>query len=321
MTYPLRAIQRVLAVLIVGAIALCATPARGAPGVDWPLSPAPDVTEAFDLPPQPWLPGHRGVDLAASAGQAVRAAADGVVAFAGTVAGRGVISIDHATVRTTYEPVEASVASGDVVLRGQIIGTVIAGHQDCSVEVCLHWGARLGEQYVDPLTLLTPHAVRLLPLSSQEPTPGWAGPSAQPGSYPHGAGYTTVHPAPGGIFTSGVGPRWGTFHSGIDLAAEVGTPVYSATSGVVIAAGAASGFGQWVVIDPGTDGWYLIYGHVDQYFVAAGQQVTAGQQIATVGNRGQSTGPHLHFEIRRGLYGGQRLDPQKWLSERGIVIE
>lgn len=133
-----------------------------------PVQPL-QIDRAFDAPTQDWLPGHRGVDLRAPAGTAVSAPADGVVAFAGMVAGRPVLSVDHVdphdptgTVRTTYEPVTAAVSRGDRTSAGQTIGTVAdATHCDRG---CLHWGARRGRSYVDPMSFLrarirlwTPH--------------------------------------------------------------------------------------------------------------------------------------------------------------------
>ena len=96
--------------------------------------------------------------------------------------------------------------------------------------------------------------------------------------------------------TSCFGGRWGVTHYGVDIAAPIGTPIYAATAGVVQRAGTATGFGCAVYIR-GDDGAVTVYGHVNQYFVAAGERVAAGEQIAEVGNRGQSTGPHLHFEV------------------------
>ncbi len=112
------------------------------------------VTKYFDAPETPFGAGHRGVDLAAAAGQDVLASDLGVVVFAGLVAGRPVISVDHdGGLRTTYEPVAAKVAVGDQVYRGQVLGTVLGGHPGCPVAACLHWGVRRGEDYVDPLAL------------------------------------------------------------------------------------------------------------------------------------------------------------------------
>ena len=118
--------------------------------------------------------------------------------------------------------------------------------------------------------------------------------------------------------TSGYGPRWGTFHRGIDLAAPIGTPILAAHDGVVTDAGPASGFGLWVVVDgvdPTGQPFSTVYGHNNRNLVTAGQQVSAGQQIAEVGNRGQSTGPHLHFEVWPGGRDvGTSTDPTGWLD-------
>jgi murein DD-endopeptidase MepM/ murein hydrolase activator NlpD len=132
----------------------------------WPLAGVPRVTRPFQPPPRPWLPGHRGVDLASTPGATVYAAGPGVVAFAGTVAGVGVVSIDHAGgLRTTYEPVMPQVHAGQQVSAGEPIGTLVAGHPGCPVAACLHWGLRRGRDYLDPLLLLHAGRVRLLPLT------------------------------------------------------------------------------------------------------------------------------------------------------------
>jgi murein DD-endopeptidase MepM/ murein hydrolase activator NlpD len=132
-----------------------------------------------------------------------------------------------------------------------------------------------------------------------------------------GAGY--VRPASGAT-SSCYGSRWGVTHYGVDIAAPIGTPIYAATSGVVQRAGSATGFGLAVYIR-GDDGAVTVYGHVNDYYVEAGERVSAGEQIAEVGNRGQSTGPHLHFEVHPSgaMYSGQ-IDPVPWLRARGITI-
>ena len=94
-------------------------------------------------------------------------------------------------------------------------------------------------------------------------------------------------------------PAGASPHYGVDIAAPIGTPIYAATSGVVKRAGTATGFGLAVYI-LGDDGYVTVYGHVNRYFVSVGERVSAGEQIAEVGNRGQSTGPHLHFEVHPG---------------------
>lgn len=134
----------------------------------WPTGALGVVLEGFDPPAVRWGSGHRGVDLSLAAGSPVLAASDGTVAFAGTVAGRPVVSIDHADgIRTTYEPVEASVSAGDVVTRGQVIGTLQAGHRADGADA-LHWGARTGpKEYVNPLRLVSPPVIRLKPVDGE----------------------------------------------------------------------------------------------------------------------------------------------------------
>ena len=120
-----------------------------------------------------------------------------------------------------------------------------------------------------------------------------------------------------GIFTSGFGYRWGALHAGIDLAGPIGTPIYAASDGVVVDAGPTAGYGAWVKIRH-ADGTVTLYGHVNTWDVQIGQRVRAGDQIATIGNRGNSTGPHCHFEVLLG--GTNRVDPVPWLAARGINV-
>ena len=132
---------------------------------DWPLAPRPHVERAFDKPAKNWLPGHRGVDLGGSAGQSVLASGDGIVVFAGVVAGKPTVSIDHSGgLRTTYEPVVAVVRAGQRVAARAVIGTLETGHEGCAVEACLHWGLRRGREYLDPLGLVRTQPLRLKPL-------------------------------------------------------------------------------------------------------------------------------------------------------------
>lgn len=118
-----------------------------------------------------------------------------------------------------------------------------------------------------------------------------------------------------GRFTSGYGSRWGTFHWGIDVANKIGTPILAAADGVVVESGPASGFGLWVRVLH-ADGATTIYGHINRALVAEGQRVKAGQKIAEMGNRGHSTGPHLHFEVWNAA--GQKINPIRWLQQHGI---
>lgn len=120
-----------------------------------------------------------------------------------------------------------------------------------------------------------------------------------------------------GIFTSNFGYRWGSLHAGIDIANSIGTPILAVSDGVVIEAGPTAGYGAYVKLRH-SDGTVTLYGHVDTWTVGVGEQVMAGDQIATMGNRGFSTGPHCHFEVL--LNGTNRIDPLPWLAERGINV-
>ncbi|RZU31171.1 M23 family metallopeptidase [Blastococcus saxobsidens] len=122
-----------------------------------------------------------------------------------------------------------------------------------------------------------------------------------------------------GRVTSCYGSRWGTMHLGLDIAAPIGTPVFSPEPGVVLQAGPASGFGLAVAVQH-PDGAITVYGHVNQVFVSEGQVVSGGERIAEVGNRGQSTGPHLHFEVHQGGLYADRSNPVPWLAKRGIDL-
>ena len=128
-----------------------------------------------------------------------------------------------------------------------------------------------------------------------------------------------VMPIDGARLTSPFGQRWGAMHWGIDLAAPMLTEEYAAADGVVLRAGSASGFGNAVYIlhDSGD---VTVYGHMEKILVDAGDVVSAGDTIALVGNRGQSTGPHLHFEVRSGGVDGKRVDPVEWLEDLGVEV-
>jgi murein DD-endopeptidase MepM/ murein hydrolase activator NlpD len=122
-----------------------------------------------------------------------------------------------------------------------------------------------------------------------------------------------------GRVTSCYGARWGTTHLGVDIANAIGTPIYAPEGGRVLQAGPASGFGQVVYLQH-VDGSITVYGHINQFFVRAGQQVAAGQRIAEIGNRGQSTGPHLHFEVHMGGLYKSRINPTSWLASRDLSL-
>lgn len=118
-----------------------------------------------------------------------------------------------------------------------------------------------------------------------------------------------------GAFTSNFGYRWGVLHAGIDIANAIGTPILAASDGVVIESGASAGYGMLVKLRH-SDGTVTLYGHINRSLVSVGERVMAGDQIAEMGNRGYSTGPHLHFEVLQN--GTSRIDPTTWLAKRGI---
>lgn len=157
---------------LVAVVVLLAPPADGAQGggeVDpvgvWPLSPIPEVLAGFDSPTTAWGPGHRGVDLAGDPDQRVRAALPGTVSFVGSIAGRGVVVVEHGDTRTTYEPVTSTRARGEPVRAGDVIGHLTLPGSHCFPRACLHWGWLRGETYLDPLRLVGAAPVRLLPLA------------------------------------------------------------------------------------------------------------------------------------------------------------
>ncbi|WP_076259790.1 M23 family metallopeptidase [Intrasporangium flavum] len=131
----------------------------------WPLDPEPRVERAFDPPDRPWGAGHRGVDLAATVGQPVRSPEAGTVTWAGVVAGRGVVVVTHpGGLRSTFEPVTATVRVGTTVARGGPVGAVTAAPGHCAPGTCLHWGVQRGRQYLDPLSFVGRAPIVLLPL-------------------------------------------------------------------------------------------------------------------------------------------------------------
>ena len=162
---PLVVLLSALVWLLAPAGAVAERAAPDGPGPWAAPLPALTVTRPFDVLPSRYSAGHRGVDLAAAPGSPVLAAGGGVVAFAGMVAGRPVVGVDHpGGLRTTYEPVDPSVGAGQAVARGSPLGTLLPGHAGCPASACLHWGLRRGEDHLDPLALLAPPRVRLLPL-------------------------------------------------------------------------------------------------------------------------------------------------------------
>lgn len=157
MLRPLTGLAVAVLTLTAGVTTPAATPRQTPePRYQWPLRPGPDrIVRDFDPPPEPWLAGNRGLDLAGRDGQAVHAANAGIVTFAGPVGGVGAVAITFGALRTTYEPVTPTVHRGQRVTVGQVIGHLNAPE--------LHWGLLRGSDYLDPLALLGLEQVRLLP--------------------------------------------------------------------------------------------------------------------------------------------------------------
>ncbi len=126
----------------------------------WPLNPH-TVVRGFEPPSTAYSAGHRGVDLAGTTGEVVHTGLGGRVTFVGQVGGTPTVVVTHRAVRTTYQPVRASVAVGQRVKTGAAIGTLGASHSHCAPKACLHWGYLRGQSYLNPLSLV--ERVRLLP--------------------------------------------------------------------------------------------------------------------------------------------------------------
>jgi len=153
----------VVAALVTGLVAIPRTPSAAADGPWYPPLVPLRLTAAFDPPDRDWLPGHRGVDLGTGPGSIVRAAGPGVVTFARDLAGRGVVSIDHGSLRTTYEPIDARVVVGQHVGAGAPIGTSVTGTGHCGTAMCVHVGLLRGREYLDPMLLFGPRTALLRP--------------------------------------------------------------------------------------------------------------------------------------------------------------
>lgn len=287
----------------------------GAPPVPGP------VVRGFDPPERVWLAGHRGVDLAGVAGEPVTAPSAGVVTFAGLVAGRPVLVVDHGEVRSTLEPVHATVPVGARVAMGDVVGRLVEGHA-CPAGTCLHWGLKRGEEYLDPLSL-TASPVRLLPEDAAagvrvRAAAREAARLLADAAVPPSSGVLTRPSA--GRLTSGFGPRFHPIfkqwrlHAGIDLSEPCGRPIVVAADGVVSHVGFDASGGWRLIVDHGViEGVSLatIYLHAEGYRVRAGQQVSRGEVVGTVGTTGWSTGCHLHFGTKAN---GRHVDPLPWIS-------
>lgn len=304
--------MRIAALIVLGTLAVMGwgSPPAEAHGT-YPIPG--DVVREFDPPGQAWDAGHRGIDLSGNPGDVVTAPAAGVVTFVGTIAGVAVVTIDHGDVRSTYQPVAATVAIGTEVDAGDAIGVLQAGHA-CPAAACLHWGLLRGETYLDPRLLLGV-TMRLLPPGSAGEADGAAAQRAAAVAVSDGQ---LARPVPGPVI-SPFGLRlhpilhvW-RLHAGVDFSAGCGTPILAAGDGVVVSAGYAGDAGNLLVLDHGSMGGrhvQTVYMHAQGYQVSAGQHVTKGEVVGWVGTTGLSTGCHLHFGVKAD---GGYVDPEGFL--------
>ncbi|MDK9332051.1 M23 family metallopeptidase [Propionibacterium freudenreichii] len=282
------------------------------------------VSRDFRAPDKAWSAGHRGVDLSASEGTPVRAAAAGTISHVGTIAGVRTVSVTHADgLRTTYQPVDPQVRKGERVAVGQVIGTLLSGHGPTT---SLHWGLLRGKEYLDPMEWLSGRAegrVRLLAggTTVKRPVPeGWSG-LMEAGVQILSPSGTAVMPADGPLtspFGSRTNPVLDTteVHDGLDIGAPCGAPVRAAWAGTVRYSSVMSGFGNRVEIDHGGQPHAAAassYNHMADAgvgLVRVGDRVQAGQVIGLVGTTGLSTGCHLHFST---YTAGRAVDPRPFL--------
>lgn len=289
-------------VLTVFLLQFIAAPAHAEPLRLQPPVPGRALT-LFDSSTTRYSAGHRGVDLAAAPGDALRASAAGTVFFAGTVAGRPTLSVDHGGgVRTTYTPALADVYAGQVVTQGQVIGSV--GMDDHCQSACLHWGLTDGLDHFNPLAQLETPGIRLLPLGST-PAPRANIVSILPSGGLPVAGRTSSR------FGMRTHPITGIrkLHDGTDIAATCGTPVVTPWAGRVVTASFHSAYGYRIIVEH--DGLRTAYAHLQRLEVGAGDELGAGSRLGSVGSTGLSTGCHLHWMAWRG---GALVDPLSLLQ-------
>ncbi len=273
------------------------TPAHAGPLRLQPPVPG-GATHLFDASVTRYSTGHRGVDFAASPGDDVRAAAAGTVFFAGMVAGRATLSVDHGGgVRTTYTPAVAGVSKGERVVQGQVLGTV--GTDDHCRSACLHWGLTDGVDHFDPLAQMDTPGIRLLAMGST-PVPRPHLVSILPNGGSPVAGRTSSR------FGMRTHPITGVrkLHDGTDIAAECGTPVVSPWSGSVVSSSFHSAYGFRIIVEH--NGLRTAYAHLQGLEVSVGETLAAGDKVGSVGTTGLSTGCHLHWMAWRN---GALIDP------------
>ncbi len=210
-----------------------------------------------------------------------------------------------------------------------LVGTGLAGAVTTSVYTATQHGTSHSSQVaaIDAERSAADRADRAT--RPQAPAPPTDAPAAPVQAAPAPAAPAPAAPAPApppswvapmGQYelTSCYGPRWGTEHQGIDFANVAGTPELAAGAGTVLLAGWNNGgYGNFVVIDHGNS-TYTLYGHAEKVLVSPASTSSAGQPIALEGTTGDSTGPHLHFEVWNGMW--SRIEPAAFLRDRGVNL-
>ncbi|MEO6473089.1 MAG: peptidoglycan DD-metalloendopeptidase family protein, partial [Aeromicrobium sp.] len=218
--------SRALAICVLFCILFAPSSAGAADHWLWPLE-GHEVGKRFDLPNGPYGAGNRGVDLRSQVGAVVNSVAAGVVSYVGTINNIPIVVVDHGRERSTYQPVDVSVQVGDSVTAGQSIGSLLGAGSHCPDSACLHLGRKIGDDYLDPLALLsTGGRVRLISPDGPPPTPPFGGdgslrrPVGGPITSPYGM---RVHPI----------THERKLHDGTDFGVPCGTPVHAAALGTV----------------------------------------------------------------------------------------
>ncbi len=266
----------------------------------WPVERT-GLGDTFDPPDTEYGAGHRGLDITARSGAVVRAVAPGQITFVGRVGNVDVVTIDHGTSRSTYQPVTSSLTAGDAVARGEVIGILQSGPSHCPTS-CLHLGrVAPDDTYLDPLDLLGGGRFRLISPNGPPPPP------------PAGQG-SLQRPVKGAVtsaFGMRVHPITGIrkLHDGTDFGASCGTPVRAAAPGRVTGTPTDRAYGNRVLITH-AGGLVTGYAHLSSRNVHRGQRVRTGTVVGRVGSTGLSTGCHLHFMVWRD---GRLTDPMSLL--------
>ncbi|MCW6009297.1 M23 family metallopeptidase [Micromonospora sp. CPCC 205371] len=209
-----------------------------------------------------------------------------------------------------------SAAAGDSPTQTPVVAAVAADQQARSEAAQRADRAERAAAEATPATPAQPAPAKAAPKAAAPAAP--AAPKATTAA-PKKAAPAWVSPMPGAMTTSCFGQRWGVLHAGVDLAAASGTPIHAVGAGTVAAAGwAYSGYGISVVIDHG-NGYLTHYAHQSKLAVKVGQRVKVGQVIGYEGSTGDSTGPHLHFEVHKGALWNQ-INPAPWMKARGIAV-